>query len=241
MKFSILLLVLLVSCTTNKSLKKTIDPYSASGFALIYEKNDYKNKIITKKFNNSKLEIGHNKIKKGSTVKVMNPENKKFVEGKVVKNARYPDFFKIVITKEISNKLELNEDIPFVDIQEKFKNESFVAKKAVTFSEEMHVSNKAPVTKVKIKNISSQKKNKNTKSKNFSIIVGDFYARETAEDLKYTIETNYLPEGSLNIQKLSKNKFRLTTIPYSSISTLKERYFQLNKYGFEDLDIKQHE
>ena len=105
-----------------------------------------------------------------------------------------------------SNKLELNEDIPFVDIQEKFKNESFVAKKAVTFSEEMHVSNKAPVTKVKIKNISSQKKNKNTKSKNFSIIVGDFYARETAEDLKYTIETNYLPEGSLNIQKLSKNK-----------------------------------
>ena len=86
------------------------------------------------------------------------------------KKYKYPDFFKIIITKKVSEELDLNENIPFVDIQEKIKNKSFVAKKAVTFSEEKKVSNKAPVTKVKIDNISTKKKNKNKKkSKNFQL------------------------------------------------------------------------
>ena len=53
----------------------------------------------------------------------------------------------------------LNPEFPYVDIQERVKNKSFVAKKAVTFSEEQNVLTKAPVTKVKIDNI-SKKENK---------------------------------------------------------------------------------
>ena len=51
----------------------------------------------------------------------------------------------------------MNKDLPFVDIQERIKNKSFVAEKAVTHSEEQRVSNRAPITKVKIDNISSIK------------------------------------------------------------------------------------
>ena len=104
------------------------------------------------------MEIGHNKIKKNSIVKITNPENKKSLELKVSKNIRYPDFYKIIITKKVKEKLDLNENIPFVDVEERIRNKSFVAKKAVTFSEEKQVSNKAPVTKVKIDNISIKKK-----------------------------------------------------------------------------------
>ena len=43
------------------------------------------------------------------------------------------------------------------------------------------------------------------------------------------------------VRKLGKNRFELSTGPYFSINTLKNAYFALNKYGFEDLDIKQND
>ena len=74
------------------------------------------------------------------------------------KKVKYPDFFKALVTRKVSQELELNPDLPFVDIQERVKNKSFVAKKAVTFSEEQKVLIKVPVDEVKIDNISKRKK-----------------------------------------------------------------------------------
>ena len=70
----------------------------------------------------------------------------KSIELKVSKKLNYPNFFKIILSEKVADKLGLDEDIPFVDIEQRVVNESFVAKKAVTFSEEQRVSNKAPVT-----------------------------------------------------------------------------------------------
>ena len=131
--------------------------------------------------------------------------------------------------------------MPFVEIQERVKNKVFVAKKAVTFSEEQKVSNTAPVTKVKIDNISSKNNINKKKIKKFTIIVGEFYSKESAINLKDTLEHKYVKKGTLKVNKLAKNKFSLSAGPYSSINTLKKRYFELNKYGFEDLDIKQND
>ena len=43
------------------------------------------------------------------------------------------------------------------------------------------------------------------------------------------------------VRKLGKNRFELSAGPYLSINTLKNDYFALNKYGFEELDIKQND
>ena len=220
---------------------ETVDLYSSTGFALIYDEEDYKNHIISESLNNNELQIAHNKIKKNSIIRITNPENNKSIELKVSKTINYPAFFNILMTKSVSDKLNLNEDVPFVDIQEKIKNKSFVAKKAVTFSEEQKVSNKAPVTKVKIQNMSLEKKVEQKKDKKFSIILGDFYSKESAINLKDTLEKNYVDKGVLQVKKLGKNKFRLLAGPYTSINTLKNRYFELNRYGFEDLDIQQND
>jgi len=242
MRFSIIFFILILASCSNGTLQKsTIDPYSSSGFALIYNEEDYNKKIISAKLKNSELEIGHRTIKKNSIVKITNPQNKKSLELKVSKKTKHPSFFKIVITEKVAEKLALNKNTPFVDIQEKIKNKSFIAKKAVTFSEEKKVSDKAPVTKVKIDNISKTKEMKAKKIKKFSIIVGDFYSKESAENLIDTLEHKYVKKGSLKVKKVSKNKFRLWAGPYSSINTLKKRYFELNKYGFDDLDIKQND
>jgi len=247
MKFSsIFLILILASCSTGTLQKSMVEPYSSTGFALVYNEEDYNNKIISGKLNNSELEIGHSKIKKNSIVKITNPENKKSLELKVSKNIKYPDFYKIIISKKVKEELKLSENVPFVDIQERFENKSFVAKKAVTFSEEKQVSNKVPVTKVKIDNISTKKESaekerKTKKNKKFTIIVGEFYSEESAKNLRDTLERKHVKKGTLKVKKVAKNKFRLSAGPYSSINTLKKRYFELNKYGFEDLDVKQND
>ena len=51
----------------------------------------------------------------------------------------------------------------------------------------------------------------------------------------------YVKKGALKVKKMGKNKFQLFVGPYTSINTLKKRYFELNKYGFDDLDIKQND
>jgi len=242
MKFSLFFFILLLtSCSGGTLNKSTIDPYSSSGFALIYNEEDYKEKIISAKLKDAELEIAHSFIKKNSIVKITNPDNKKSLELKVSKKIKYPNFFKIIITKKVAQELDLNTDSPFVDIQERVKNKSFVAKKAVTFSEEQKVSNKAPVTEVKIDNISTKKQTGTKKIKKFTIIVGEFYSEESATNLKDTLEHKYVKKGALKVKKLAKNKFSLSAGPYSSINTLKKRYFELNKYGFEDLDIEQND
>ena len=241
MKFNLLLISLLIfSCTTSSTNKGELEPYTSKGFALIYNDLDYDKKLISHRLNNLNLEIGHNRVKKNSIIKITNPENKKSIELKVNKKINYPNFYKIILTEKVAKKLGLDTNLPYVDIQEKFKNKSFIAKKAVTHSEEQKVFNRAPITKVQIDNLSSLN-NKRKKIQKFTIIVGDFYSGESAKNLKDTLEHMYVKKGSLKVKKLAKNKFRLFAGPYSSINTLKERYFELNKYGFEDLDIIQND
>ena len=56
--------------------------------------------------------------------------------------------------------------------------------------------------------------------------------------LKDILEKNYVEKEALKVKKLGKNKFQLSAGPYTSINTLKNTYFQLNKYGFYNLDIE---
>ena len=247
MKFKLFYLFIIcafiLSCT-NSNLKKNkanYNPYKSTGFALIYDEGDYKGKIISRKLNEDNYEIGHNSIRKNSYVKITNPNNMKSIKLKVTKKIDYPSFFNILITKKVSDDLNLNKDLPYVEITEIIKNKSFIAKKAVTFSEEQNVFNKAPVTKVKIDNISLEKNKNKEKIKKFSIIIGTFYSKESTEELKYILERGYLKKDKLLIKKLGKNKYVLSSRPHSSINTLKKVYFELNKYGLEDLDIKEND
>jgi len=240
MKFKIIFIILFLHSCSAGSLqqnKSTFIPYTSTGFALIYEEKDYTNKIVSRKLNQDELQVAHNKLKANSILTITNPENKKSLTLRVSKKLKYPDFFTVLITKKVADLLELDVNMPFVDLQQRVKNKSFVAKKAVTFSEEKIASNKAPVTKVQIRNISTQKESIK-KIKKFSIIIGKFYSKGSTYYLKDILEKNYVEKGALKVKKLGKNKFQLSAGPYTSINTLKNAYFQLNKYGFDNLDIE---
>ena len=165
----------------------------------------------------------------------------KSIELKVTKKIKFSPFYKILISQKVADKLELNREMPFVEVTERKKNKSFVAKVATTHSEEKKVENKAPITKVKIDNISINKKIETKKNKMFYINIGTFYSEISTYQLKEILERDYVDKNSLMVKKLGKNKFMLSSKAYTSINTLKNLYFGLNKYGFDDLEIKQHD
>ena len=192
MKYKLLIIfIFITSCASNISNNRNVKTYESKGFAYIYNEADYSNKLISTKVDNTQMLVYHNNLKKGSIVKLLNPDNKKSVILKVAKKSKYPEFYKIMITETVANKLSLSLEIPFIEIQEIKKNKSFVAKKAKTFNEEKKISNTAPVTKVKIDNISTIKKSKSKKIKKFAIIIGEFSSIDSVNLLKKRLIINF--------------------------------------------------
>ena len=245
MKYSFLIFVILLfSCSSNTTKLENRSPYSSKGFAFIYNDADYNNKIISGKLDNAELQISHSKLSNNTLIKIINPKTNDSVAIKNLKKIKYPDFYKILITKKVSEKLNLDLKSPLVEVIEIKKNKSFVAKKAKIFNEEKKISSKAPVTSVQISNISKEKKGKRDLIKDqFFILIGSFYREDTAIFLKQRInkEIPKFDTNKLKIIKKSNKKINLVSGPYTTIDTMKNDYFKLKKFGFEDLDISTNE
>ena len=241
MKYKIFLLIFILnSCSVNSTKFENRSTYSSKGFAYIYNDEDYQKKTINGKLDNSQLQASHKDLKINSLIKIINPVTKESITVKNVKRIDYPDFYKILITPKIAEKLNIQNDLPLVEIIEIKKNKSFVAKKAKIFNEEKKISSNAPVTSVKISNISKNPtlKNKLTKKK-FFILIGSFYSKETADFLKkrITLEIPAYDTNKLKVVKKSNKEIQLLSGPYITINLMKNDYSKLKKLGFEDLDI----
>ena len=241
MKFKLLIIIyFLFSCSPHYTKSNIKKPYTSTGFAYIYNLNDYETKLINKKFNNDLLQISHKDLRNGTLIKLINPKNKENLVLKNINNANYPDFYKILITKAVASKLKLNNELPLIEIIEIKKNKSFIAEKAKIYQEEKKISVKAPIMSVKIANISKKKHNNNNiVEPNIYILIASFYNNESANLLKKRIvegEHNY-DNNKLSIQKKTSKKFDVLSGPYKSINLLKNDYIILKNFGFEELDI----
>ena len=240
MKFNhLIILFFIFSCTTTTKFENRV-PYNSKGFAFIYNDGDVKNKIIKGKLDNNQLQVSHNKLRNNTLIKVSNPKTN---DNLIIRNNNslsYPDFYKILITKEVAKKLNLDERLPLIEILEIKKNKSFVAKKAKIHTEEKQISSNAPVTSVKISNISKNKnKIKKNEREDFNILIATFYSSETADFLKKRI-IKELPSydiKKLKILKKNNKEIQLISGPYNTINLMKNDYILLKKFGFEELDF----
>ena len=239
----ILLVGFLHSCADyQKYNKKIVDErkyFSSNGFALIYDKKLFDDKIINKKINNEEIVILHNFLKSNTLLKITNPQNSKFVEVKVRKKSNYPKIFNIVISKKISLILELDEDNPYVEIVEKKKNKTFVAAETNIFDEEINVAEKAPVDVIQMDDLSSVSQNyanKLKKDKKFILVINDFYYEESANNLKNLLVKNE-KISNLHVKKITVKQHRLLAGPFKNFNALKTTYISLNNLGFGDLNI----
>ena len=241
MKFKILIFVFFIfSCSPQFETLNHKKVYSAKGFAYVYNNYDFQNKIILGKLNNEKFQISHQNLKTGTLVKIINPKNNKSIILKNTKRIKYPDFYKILITKPIMDKLELSVDLPILEIIEIKKNKSFVAEKAKIYNEEKKISSNAPVTSVKISNISKDKNEKKiSEPTKIFIHIASFYSIDTANFLKQRIvkEVSNFDINKIKIKRINNKETHVISGPYTSVNLLKNDYIKLKDFGFEELDI----
>ncbi len=245
MKFKIFpILLILFSCTTSQYNSKITQTYNSKGFAYIFSKDDYTNKLIKSKFDNSKIQISINSLKNNTLVKIINPKTKEYVLVQNYKYMKYPDFYKILITEQVAKEININKDLPLVEIIEIKKNKSFKIEEPKIFNEEKRISSNAPVTSVKISNISKNKDLKEKKKKDkVYILIASFYSIDTAKFLKNRIikEIRLYDKNKLKIIKKNDKKINLISGPYNDINPVKNDYNLLKKFGFEELDLINNE
>ena len=240
MKFSFIILFFVLSCSPQLYSINQKKIYTAKGFAYIYNDYDFNEKIIKGKLNNEILQISHQNLRIGTLLKISNPKNNESVILQNIRRIKYPDFYKILITKSVAEKLKLNKNLPILEITEIKKNKSFVAKKAKVFSEEKKIPSKAPVASVQILNIS---KNKEKESQNNSdkiyIHIASFYSMNTAKFLRKRIKEEIIDfdNKKLKIKKINDKETQVISGPYISVNLLKKDYIKLKSFGFEELDI----
>tara|TARA_Y100000768_G_scaffold349311_1_gene298784 strand:+ start:1436 stop:2173 length:738 start_codon:yes stop_codon:yes gene_type:complete len=245
MKYKIVIaLFVLYSCTIHNTKIDNRTPYNSKGFAYIYNDEDFKNNIIKGKLDNSLMQVSHSNLNNNTLIKIINPKNNESLTIRNFKRIKYPDFYKILITEKVAEKLGIQSDFPLIEILEIKKNKSFIAKKAKIYSEEKRISSNAPVTSVQISNISKNKKVKSINKKDeFVILIGSFYRQETAKFLKQRI-IKEIPDydvKKLQIRKKSNKQTNLISGPYSTINFMKNDYILLKNFGFEELDIINYE
>jgi len=237
-----ILIVLLYSCAdynAGKSTPKKIKQYySSRGFALIYDEIFYIDKVISKKINNDEIIVMHNKLKKNTPVKIINPENSKIIDTKIFKKANYPNIFNAVVSKKIASILELDADNPYIEIVETKKNKTFIAKEGNTFEEEKKVADKAPVNQIKMDDLTKKdyKVEKSEVKKNFILVISDFYYVDTANNLKKDL-LKKININNISVKKINNKKYRLLVGPFENFNALKNTYISLNKLGFAGLNI----
>ncbi len=126
MKYKIILsLFILSACSPQIKTLNIKEPYTSNGFAYIYNEPDFNEKIISGKMNNDILQISHQNLKTGTLIKISNPKNKETLVLKNIKKIKYPEFYKVLVTEAVAQKLKLDKNLPVLEIVEVKKNKYF--------------------------------------------------------------------------------------------------------------------
>jgi len=240
----IFIFLFLNNCTSETLIKNKpnvvmVSGYSNKGFALVYSDDIFEKNIVNKKIDHRSLVIFQKNLKINTKVKVTNILNNKSLVATVGKNSIYPTFNNAVLSKRISEELDLDINQPYIEILEIVKNSIFVAKKAKTYDEEKNVAVKAPVSKISINDLNfvkkSDKKISNIKF-SYTIKIADFYFKDTALMMTNRIKTTNLIKNP-KINKISDNKYRVYLGPFSDINSLQKSYNDISILEFDNIEI----
>jgi hypothetical protein len=151
----------------------------------------------------------------------------------------YPEFYNSVITQRIVEELSIDINEPYINLSLISNDSTFVAKKAKTYEEEKMVAEKAPVDGIIIDNLGSvEKKDIKIIKKSFlySIIIADFYFKDSAENMLDRIKEETNIKNPV-IKKLSQTKYRVLLGPFNDIKKLEESFNEIKPLNFENLKI----
>ena len=242
----IIIFLFLYSCETNIVNNKKIEniipveTFSNKGFALVFNDDLKKKKLVNKKIDERSLIIFQKNLKKNTKVKITSLINNKSILAKVGNNSKYPNFYNSVISKRIFDELRLSEIEPYVEITTISENSTFLAKEADMYEEEKNVAEKVPVEGVSISDLSLDKKKVEDKQKksefSYIIKIADFYYLDTAKLMQKRIIDELSIDNS-SIIKISNTNFRVYLGPFNNLKSLKNAYDDITPLNFENIEI----
>ena len=242
--FFLFFFIFLSNCVKTNLVKEknnatSISGFSNKGFALVYNDELYKQKIISKKISERSLIIFQKNLAINTPIKITNILNNKSIIGTVGENTKYPLFNNSVLSIRIAEELDLDIDQPYVEIIEILENSIFIAHKAKTYDEEKKVALKAPVEGISINDLNIKKK-KYTRSYNkkfsYNIKIADFYFNDTALMLLSKIKKENLVKNP-KIKKITDKKHRVYLGPFYNINSLQKSYNDISILEFENIEI----
>ena len=227
-----------INLNNNKSSLILKNNFSNKGFALIYDKDHYINKIITGEIDERSLVIFQRNLEFKTKVKITNILNNKSIIASVGNKFDYPLFNNSVLSIRIANEIELDINEPYIEILEISSDSIFVAKKAKTYEEEKNVASKAPVNDISINDLNNKTTNKKEINKKFSynIKIADFYFKDTARMMTDRIINETIIKHP-KIKKISKEKYRVYLGPFNNINSLQKSYNDINILEFDNIEI----
>ena len=243
-KYLILFLLILSNCKIQSNIDQDLifnqkmNNFSNNGFALVFNETLYNEKLINKKINDSDLIIFQKNLKTGTTVKVKNILNNKYIIAKIGKNANYPNFYNSVISYRIAKEIDLDIKQPYVQIYEIPASSVFFNKKAKTYEEERVVANKAPVDVISVNDLNKKKTISKKKVITFRYIIkiADFYFNDTAQNMINRIKKETSVKD-VKLMTLSNTQYRVFLGPFFSINSLQKAFNDISILEFENIEI----
>jgi len=228
-----------VNLVNKKPIITSAVNFSNKGFALVYNDDLFKKKIVSKKITERSLIIFQKNLKKNTQVKITNILNNKSIIGTVGDNSKYPSFNNSVLSIRIADELDLDINQPYIEILEILENSIYIAQKTKTYDEEKTVAVKAPVDGISINDLNLKKINsqKNYSSKfSYIIKIADFYFMDTALLLLKRIKTKKSIDH-IKVKKISDKKYRVYLGPFNNINSLQKSFNDISILQFENIEI----
>ena len=168
----------------------------------------------------------------GSILKITNIENKNSKIIKTEEKIKTKPSRVISLPPFIFKELQLNNDMPLVNIQKVRQNNSFIAKKTKTFKEESRVVDKVTLENVKIMSLEKKLISK----KKIYLKFGPFYYKIYANNL-YKLLNIKIKSKNLILKDYQINNYVLSIGPIKNIEEYDEIYLKLSKIGLIGFNI----
>lgn len=168
----------------------------------------------------------------GSILKITNIENKNSKIIKTEEKIKTKPSRVISLPPFIFKELQLNNDMPLVNMQKVRQNNSFIAKKTKTFKEESRVVDKVTLENVKIMSLEKKLISK----KKIYLKFGPFYYKIYANNL-YKLLNIKIKSKNLILKDYQTNNYVLSIGPIKNIEEYDEIYLKLSKIGLIGFNI----
>ena len=168
----------------------------------------------------------------GSILKITNIENKNSKIIKTEEKIKTKPSRVILLPPFIFKELQLNNDMPLVNMQKVRQNNSFIAKKTKTFKEESRVVDKVTLENVKIMSLEKKLISK----KKIYLKFGPFYYKIYANNL-YKLLNIKIKSKNLILKDYQINNYVLSIGPIKNIEEYDEIYLKLSKIGLIGFNI----